>query len=213
MKTEDLIAQLAADPAPAPADTLERRTGLALLAGGAVTVVLFLVLLGARPDLGAALSDPVVLAKTVLPLALALLALPLALRGARPGVAPGLPARVIWALPVASCALLAGAFVTTVPSERLALWIGHSIPVCLPMIVTLSAPILAGLIAALKRGAPVNPLREGALAGLVAAGLATAIYSTFCIEDSPLFYATWYVLGILIATGIGAVAGARFLRW
>ena len=28
-----------------------------------------------------------------------------------------------------------------------------------------------------------------------------------CTEDSPLFYAVWYVLAILVATGLGALPG------
>jgi hypothetical protein len=92
-------------------------------------------------------------------------------------------------------------------------FLGHSIPVCLPAINLMSLPILAGLIAALRRGAPVDPQKAGALAGLAAAGLATALYSTFCTEDSPLFYSVWYSVGIAITTALGAVAGSRWLRW
>ncbi|MEZ5869652.1 MAG: NrsF family protein [Defluviimonas denitrificans] len=61
---------------------------------------------------------------------------------------------------------------------------------------------------ALKDGAPTRPALCGALAGLAAAGFATALYSTFCNEDRRLFYAVWYSLGIGIVTAAGAVAGA-----
>ncbi len=213
MNTDDLIASLAADPAPAPDARPERALPLALLAGGAVALVMFFLAWGPRPDLGAALSSPVTLAKTLLPLALAALALPLALRSARPGAPLGAPRRLIWIVPGIAAALLLGAFLATAPGQRLVLFLGHSIPVCLPSIVLLSLPILAGLIRALRRGAPVHPAACGALAGLAAAGLATTLYSLFCIEDSPLFYAVWYSSGILLAAGAGALAGARWLRW
>jgi hypothetical protein len=49
--------------------------------------------------------------------------------------------------------------------------------------------------------------------GLAAGGLAAAIYALFCDQDSPLFVATWYVLGVLIVTAIGAAIGSRLLRW
>jgi hypothetical protein len=93
------------------------------------------------------------------------------------------------------------------------LFLGHSIPVCLPAIVLLSAPILAGLAAALRRGAPEHTARLGALGGLAAAGLAATVYWLVCTEDSPVLYVAWYGLGILIVTGLGAVLGARLLRW
>jgi hypothetical protein len=34
-----------------------------------------------------------------------------------------------------------------------------------------------------------------------------------CTEDSPLFWSFWYVLAILFATALGALLGARVLRW
>ncbi|MBR9762250.1 MAG: DUF1109 domain-containing protein [Rhodobacteraceae bacterium] len=213
MKTEDLISALAADPAAPRPPRVETRLPGFLGLGVLVTALAFALVLGPRPDLAAALARPVVLAKTLLPLLLAALALPLVLRDARPGARYGLPGALIWAVPLAVAGLFLLAFLTELPGDRLRLFLGHSIPVCLPAITLLSLPMLAGLLVALRRGAPVRPARCGALAGLVAAGLATAIYSTFCIEDSPLFYAVWYSAGIMIATGLGALAGRQLLRW
>ena len=159
------------------------------------------------------MSDPVVLAKTVLPLILSGLALVLGLRSVRPGAGGGMTRRIIWAVPAVLAALVLWALMTTPRTELLRDWLGHSIPVCLPAITVLSMPILAGLLKAMKRGAPTRPAYAGMLAGFAAAGLATALYSTFCVEDSPLFYASWYTLAIFIATGIGALAGSRVLRW
>lgn len=213
MKTEDLIAQLAADPEAAPASTLERGVAVAVLAGGVVTVALFWLLLGPRPELGAAMRQPVVLAKTVLPLLLGLLALILSLRAARPGVEGGWLAQAIWLVPAAALGLFLSAYVETAPGQRLTDFIGHSIPVCLPSVVILSLPLQAGLLRALARGAPVHPRFSGFLAGLAASGLACAVYSTFCVEDTPLFYAFWYALAILIGSALGALTGPRVLRW
>ena len=213
MKTEDLISSLAAEPAANPASGVETRLPGLLVLGLMVTALSFTLVLGPRPDLASALANPMVLAKTLLPLLLAALALPLVLRDARPGARYGLPGALIWAVPLAVAGLVVLAFLTVDPADRLRLFIGHSIPVCLPAITLLSLPMLAGLLMALRRGAPVNPARCGALAGLVSAGLATAIYSTFCVEDSPLFYGIWYSAGIGIATGLGALAGRRLLKW
>jgi hypothetical protein len=213
MKTEDLIAELAAAPAAAPPTTLERRAALGVGLGVLVTLALFLWTLGPRPGLAAALADPVVAAKTVLPLVLGGMALVLSLRAARPGVPGGALARAVWAVPVAVAGLVLWAFAATPPEARMAAFIGHSIAVCLPAVVILSLPIYAGLVAALRSGAPVRPALSGALAGLAAGGIACGIYSTFCVEDTPLFYGVWYSLAVCLATGLGAVIGARALRW
>ena len=213
MKTEDLITMLSQDAAPTTGAGLTRRTLLGLGGGLIVAAALFLTVLGPRAALGAAMSDPVTLAKTLIPLALAALALPLALRTARPGAAPGPMAHALWAPPVLAALLWLWDWTATAPGWRMIAFTGHSIHVCLPAITLLSLPILAGLTAALRHGAPEHPVRTGAFAGLTAAGLATSIYSTVCTEDSPLFYAAWYGLGIAIATGLGALVGHRWLRW
>ncbi|EAQ02811.1 hypothetical protein OB2597_15555 [Pseudooceanicola batsensis HTCC2597] len=213
MKTDDLITMLARDAAPPPAAPIAQRAGLGLGAGLAAAAVLYLLALGPRPALGQVMLDPLVFAKMSLPLVLAAFALVLGLRAVRPAGVPGRTGRLIWIVPAAAAALFAGVFVTTPADQRLADFLGHSIQVCLPSITALSMPILVGLMLALRRGAPVRPRAAGALAGLAAGGLAAALYSTFCTEDSPLFYAVWYSLGIGIAAGIGALAGGRWLRW
>jgi hypothetical protein len=65
----------------------------------------------------------------------------------------------------------------------------------------------------LRRGAPSNPALAGALAGLLSAGLAATLYAAHCTDDSPLFVATWYTLATAAVAGIGALAGARLLRY
>jgi hypothetical protein len=81
------------------------------------------------------------------------------------------------------------------------------------MIPVLSLAPLAALLWALRRGAPLNPLRAGAIAGLIAGGIGAAWYASHCPDDSPLFVAVWYTIGISIATAIGAALGSRLLRW
>ena len=213
MKTDDLISMLAQDAAPPDRPSVGIRAGLGIAAGFLASAAVYFQVLGPRFGLGAALMDPVVAAKTVLPLTLFVLTLVLGLRAVRPAAAAGAPKRLVWAIPAVLAALVVWALATTPASERMADWLGHSIPVCLPAITVLSLPILAGLMTALKQGAPLRPGRAGFLAGLAAAGLSTALYSTFCTEDSPLFYATWYTLGIMISAGIGAALGRWWLRW
>lgn len=213
MKTDDLITMLAQDAAPPPGPSVERRAWAGLALGFVGALVLYLLVLGPRPDLLGHMADPLVLAKMGLPLALFALALVLAMRTARPGAGAGRTGWIVWAVPALAVLLFGWSFAVTPPAERWRDFIGHSIPICLPAITVLSLPMTAGLLAAFRRGAPVHLRRTGAMAGLAAAGLSTVIYSTFCTEDSPLFYATWYSLGILASAAIGAWAAGRWLRW
>ena len=91
--------------------------------------------------------------------------------------------------------------------------IGSNSMHCLMMVPLLSIAPLAALLLAMRAGAPQNPGIAGALAGAAAAGVAATLYAANCPDDSPLFVASWYPLATIIVAAIGAVAGARLLRW
>jgi hypothetical protein len=91
--------------------------------------------------------------------------------------------------------------------------IGVNARYCLMLIPLLSIAPLAGIVFALRQGAPTRPGLAGAVAGLAAGGIAATLYASHCTDDSPLFVATWYSLAIGIVALFGYVAGARWLRW
>jgi hypothetical protein len=91
--------------------------------------------------------------------------------------------------------------------------VGSNSRVCMMSILTLSLPLLAGALVGLRHGAPARPALAGALAGLVSAGLAATLYASHCTDDSPLFVATWYSISTAAVTGIGALIGAKVLRF
>ncbi len=212
MNTNDLISSLGAELTPLQPGLLTKGVLVGLGIGLATTTLIFAVFWGIRPDIGAILHDPALFAKSALSLLLGCLALPWVLSQARPG------SRTIFRfaiLCVPALALLAAvAALFTTPSQG---WImnlqGKSIATCLTSIPVLSAPILVALLLTLRRGAPSNPMRCGAVAGLLAGGCSAAVYSLYCVEDSPLFYGTWYTLALLIVAVTGAVAGRHVLRW
>ncbi len=212
MKTDDLIAAMAADSATV-SEPIGRTVWLGA-AGGAVVAALILYFgLGLRPDLLAALESPRFLFKYVLTLTLFAAAMALVLHLARPG-----PVRASWLLalaaPPALLLLASIAELIVVPSadwgQRL---VGTNALVCMVLIPSLSAAPLVALMLALRQGAPSYPALTGAAAGLVAAGIGATLYATHCQDDSPLFLATWYVLATAIVTLAGAILGARLLRW
>ena len=212
MRTSELIAALAADPVPEPI-RLGRRIVAALAIGFVASLAVFFLMHGPRPDIAAAAETVRFWLKFVDSFAFALPSLLLTLRLARPDAKPR--ALALWL--IAPFILLAAGVVVelmVVPqSEWLSRLVGHNAMHCTVTIPTLAAPILAGLIVALRAGAPLHPALTGALAGAASAGAAALIYAPTCPDDSPLFVATWYPLATLICMGVGAIAGRRFLAW
>jgi hypothetical protein len=213
MNTDALIARLAAEAGPVRPHRVTAALALALAAAVPVAALLFAAVFDLRPDLAAALLHPIVLAKTVLPLALGMMALALARTAAHPAARSGQVARAIWLVPALALALFVWALALPPEVGRQMAFTGKSLAYCPPAIIGLSLPVTAAMLAALRRGAPVRPARTGALAGLAAGGIAAAIYSLSCTEDTPLFYAVWYTLAVAIAAALGALAGLRALRW
>lgn len=214
MKTQDLIAALAADARPAPrpsAVALRVLPPVAALVGAG-----FLALLGPRPGLGGAMADPVVATKILWPACLSLLAFGLAMLLARPEVArPGWRRELAPLIAVAALApvLALITLATTPPATWARAAFAHNALPCLVSVLGFSLPLTAALIWALRHGATLHPHACGALAGLAASGASAALYALHCPEDSPIFFAGWYGLGMALVTAAGAWAGGRFLRW
>jgi hypothetical protein len=51
------------------------------------------------------------------------------------------------------------------------------------------------------------------MVGVFAGAIGAAIYAVHCPDDSPLFLAVWYLLGVSAVTAAGALLGPRMLRW
>jgi hypothetical protein len=211
MKTEKLIDALVADRAT-PAKPMRWALAAALLAGGLVSLALFLAILGVRADIEPALGTWRFELKVGLVLLALGLAFSLCIVLSRP-VAPAHPGRRL--LPLAALAALAVAIeLLALPS---ATWtsrlVGSNALVCLIAIPTLAIVPLAAVLAMLRSGAPASPARAGGAAGLLAAAAAASLYAFHCFDDSPLFVVTWYGLAALLVIALGAVAGHRLLRW
>ena len=108
MKTDELIAALAADASPVAPGSLRRRLALALLVATAVATALVLIRLGMRPDIHFAMRKAAFWIKTGYTLALAACGFSLTLRMGRPGARPG-PALTLAPVVFAALAALAAA--------------------------------------------------------------------------------------------------------
>lgn len=211
MKTNDLISLLAED-APVRSK-LGRSLGYALVVGIVLSATLLLVTIGIRHNMESAIQTARVICKIIVTLVLALTASHMVFRIGRPGV----PLKFSgWALLAAPVLLAVAVFteLAVLPSDAWATaLIGHNARFCLFFIPVLSLAPLAGFLLALRNGAPERPGLAGASAGLAAGAIAAAIYAWHCPDDSPLFFAVWYTTAIAAVTALGAIIGARVLRW
>lgn len=212
MKTDDLIRLIAADTT-APRPDLRLRLIAGGLAGAAVAVGVLLFSHGLRPDLASALLTWRMAAKFALALTLAATGAALGLRLARP-VQSGNGA---WLILVPAPLLLAAACIYELSATPPDAWMQQAIGLhplaCLVSIPLISTLPLAGVLWALREGAPAIPAQAGAAAGAMAAGIGAAVYALHCPDDSPLFLAIWYVLAAALVVIAGRASGSKLLRW
>lgn len=212
METDQLIRTLAADTRerPWPVGLV---LAVALLAAGLVSIAMFSAALGVRPDVMSAMHNPFFDLKFVVTLALASSAIVVGLHLSRPeatlrGWAWLLLIPLLFLAGGIGCEML-----LPQPVPMMTRMIGKNWSVCLVAIPALSLPLLAAALIGLRHGASTQPAVTGAIAGMLSAGLAATLYASHCTDDSPLFVATWYTIGTALLAVIGAVAGARVLRF
>ncbi|MEZ5685252.1 MAG: NrsF family protein [Paracoccaceae bacterium] len=211
MNTEELIARMAGAPAPAPLN--RGRMAAQFLAAVLVPVALFLLLAGTRPGLIAALENPVVALKTLLPALTFVLSFMALMRLTRPEAEARAPLRLL-ALPALTALGLLGLAVATLPPAG---WIAEYTPFfiveCAGSILVLS--IAPALVATriFARGASPAPGLSAALAGLASASGAATGYSLFCAQDNPAFFVFWYGLAIATVTCAAALFTHRRFAW
>ena len=212
METNELVRSLAADHSTRP-----RPVGVVLALALAValpfTLMMFTMRLGMRPDVMTATHNPFFVLKFVVTLALAFTSVALVSRLVRPGADVR---RAAWLL-VIPLLLLVGGIIADMVLPETSPWMmrmrGSNSMVCLSAIPLLSLPLLIAALIGLRRGAATRPMLTGAVAGLVAGGIAATFYASHCVDDSPLFVATWYGIAIALVALVGAIAGRWTLRW
>jgi hypothetical protein len=212
MKTDQLIALLADDLAPAPRGLVMRRLLLGLLGGVLLSVLAMMMMLKPRPDLTAAMAGGPFWMKISYTAALAILGLVVVERQARAGADSRIAILALGA-PVVALIVLASVQLSVPQADSAALLMGQSWTVCPWLIVALALPVFAGLLLALRQLAPTRLTLAGAAAGLVAGASAATVYGFHCTESAAPFILIWYTLGIAIAAGLGALAGRWALRW
>ena len=204
---------LATDGAAVERNAAARRYLTGLGWGTLGSAILMAVLLGVRPDLEIAVRLPMFWVKLAFAALLALTSGVVALRLAQPGSRlswlPGMVAAPV----VAMWVLAAFVLMTANSSQRHDLLYGDTWASCPLLITMLSAPVFVAVIWAMRGLAPTRLRLAGAAAGLVSGSLGALVYALHCPELAAPFVGLWYLLGVLIPAGIGALLGPRFLRW
>jgi hypothetical protein len=187
-------------------------TGKWFLAGSVVTIAVFAIALGARPDLLDALSSWRFLVKLALVLAASTVAAVNFVRLTSP-----LETRMFTRLDLLVPSMLLAAIGAELIVSPAASWsqqlIGTNAAVCLIAIPALAFPLFAAGMQVMRAGAPGSTASAGAAVGNLAAALAAVLYALHCFDDSPLFVAVWYGLAQLAVIALGAAVGRRLLRW
>lgn len=213
MKTDDLVAALSTRIEPVNRRLVSWTMGIALLAAAVVALGLMLAGLGIRADILTARA----LTFLALKLAFAVGAVGISsiylVRLARPG-GERRTSSIRIMMPFAAIVLLAAISLGLAPSSH---WdemvMGDQWLECLLSIPIIAIVPFAIIVAAMRKAAPTNLERTGALAGLIAGGVSAMSYALHCTDDSLPFVAVWYGGTIALCTLAGAALGPRLLRW
>jgi hypothetical protein len=213
MKTDDLVAMLSTNVEPIGSGRVVRTISIAVAAGAALAFGFMLVGLGVRADLTATRATVFLLLKVAFALAVVGMAMRYLTRLARPGAERGISPLAI-AVPFAGIALLGIINLGMAPSSH---WngmiLGDEWLECLLSIPIIAIVPFAVTIFAVRRAAPTNLVRTGAVAGLIAGGISAMAYALHCTDDSLPFVAVWYGGTIVLCTLAGAALGPWLLRW
>lgn len=213
MKTSDMIEQLAQQSPRVHRLSVWQSLAVALVGGGALAFALLLMTLQFRTDWAVAIAMPMVWVKVGFTVTLATFGLVAVCRLSTPGFGVrALP--FLLAGPVIGVWAVALSGLTRIPRAEVPGYVfGSTWSVCPWLIAMLSVPIFICVMWAMRSLAVTRPTLAGGVAGLFSGAVAASIYCLHCPEVSPAFVAIWYVLGILIPTGVGLLVGRRVLSW
>ena len=213
MKTDELINMLGTNLEPVKGGQLRTTLMIALGVGAVAAFCLMLVIFGLP---AAALVGEysglkvLVLAFT---LGLAAAGASFLIKSARPGEPGRKPLILIGLLLFAALSAGLVALILAHPAAWVGMVFGPQWAACLICIPLLAAAPFASLVWALRKGAPTNLMRTGAVAGLVAGALGATVFAFHHATGSIPFIAFWYGGPILVCAVVGAILGPRLLRW
>ncbi|WP_441277208.1 DUF1109 domain-containing protein [Tardiphaga sp. 172_B4_N1_3] len=213
MKTDELVEMLSISAKPVERATLVRTLSLAGAASGIAALVIACLVFGVRADLMETRALSFLFVKLAFTVGIVGLALVYLTKLARPGGERRIQSFMV-ALPFLAIIALAAVSLGLAPRSHWdAMILGDEWLECLLSIPIIAIVPFAISIWAVRRGAPTDLARTGAVAGLVAGGVSAMAYALHCTDDSLPFVAVWYGGTIALCTLAGAALGPRLLRW
>jgi hypothetical protein len=213
MKTDDLISMLSMNLEPVNHRLVVRTVSVAILIGTVTALGAMVLVFGVRVDLSKGSGAAYLLLKLFFTMGTLVLTSIALTKLARPGGEQRTPIALV-ALPFLVIMLLATISLAAAPSSHWEKMItGEQWLECLLSIPIIAILPFAAIVWAVRRTAPTNLARTGALVGLVAGSISATAYSLHCVDDSLPFVALWYSGTIAICTLSGALLGPRLLRW
>jgi hypothetical protein len=213
MKTDQLIDMLSTNVEPVQQGRLKKTLVCVLVVGGAAAFCLMLTTVGFRTGVTNGFLPGYLTLKLLFTLSLIGVGAALLERLMRPGEdGRKLFGFVFLPFFIVICAGVAS-LVFGQPMAWGRMIFGMQWATCLLCIPLFAVVPFAALIWALRKGAPTNLTRTGAIAGLVAGALGATAYAFHCPDDSVPFIAIWYGTLVGLCGAIGAMIGPRLLRW
>lgn len=213
MNTDRLINMLSTNLEPVKGGQLWKALSGAVVIGLVAAFLVMLACFGIRSNLVAGNHSGALALKIVFALSLVGAGAAFLIKSMVPGQREGRRFALIF-LPFFAASAAALAMVARQPELASGGMIeGAAAALCLFCIPFLAIIPFALLIWALRKGAPTDLRRSGAVAGLVAGAIGAAVYSFSCPSDSWLFVFVGYSAALALCSMIGAQAGPRLLRW
>jgi hypothetical protein len=212
MKTDQLINLLSTNLEPVKRGETKKTLTWTILAGGLAAVCLMFATVGLRPGGGSFLSGYLVLKLLFM---LILIGTGAALLAKL--ISPGQDGHKLYMVILLAFLAVGGAGICALvlgpAPARGEMMMGSQWATCALCIPLFAIVPFSALIWALRKGAPTNLRRTGAVAGLVAGALGALAYAFHCPDDSLPFIALWYGGMVALCTLLGAILGPRLLRW
>jgi hypothetical protein len=213
MNTDDLIDVLSTNVESVDTLRVVRYVRGALFVGTGMAVGISVAALGIRPELAHATISIFLFVKLAFGFAVVGLAAVYLTKSVRPG-GEFRSSALLTTLPFLGIIGLAAISLASAPSSHWETMVmGDQWLECLLSIPIIAVVPFATMMWAVRKAAPTDLKRTGALAGLVAGGLSAAGYALHCADDSLPFIALWYGATVVLCTIAGAVLGPRLLRW
>ena len=212
MKTDELIAHLSDNLAPAPPHYVGRVLAMGLGLSILLSAILMLVAMGPRPDLAVAMAGGAFWMKLAYTLSFAILGFWIVERLGRSDASARMPALFL-AVPVILLLAVAIMQMMAPGANRHYLMMGESWRVCAIDILAVSVPAFVAVFWALRKLAPTRLNLAGAGAGLLAGAVGASVYAFHCVEYTAPFILIWYTSGMAVAALIGAGISRWALRW